>query len=408
MKVLVVAARDPWPPRRGDQMRAVQVLEALAPRHEVTLLAPRAPAAISPPLPLAGCEPYRFSPWPLRLFSVAAAALVGHPLQQGLFASRDLARRLRRLARDADLVVLQLARLERFAACVGHTPLLVDLIDSLALNVATRAAHDRKWLRGALSAEARRLAASEERLAARAALAVLVGERDRAAIVARRADLSERLMVVPLTTERGPEVAVAASGGSSARPRLLFTGNLGYFPNCDAARWLLEEIWPAIRRRRPECELVLAGDRARRQLAAAARAAGATLVASPASLAGLFADAAVALAPLRCGSGVPVKVLEAWAAGVPVVASPWAAAGVGGEDVSATLEVAQLPEEWASAVDRLLTDADRCRRLVAAGRERLSRLHSVAHVRTAWLTAAERAVRAAAVQGAGGGTGRVK
>lgn len=40
MKILLVTSRYPWPPRRGDQMRAVQVLDFLADEHEVTLLAP--------------------------------------------------------------------------------------------------------------------------------------------------------------------------------------------------------------------------------------------------------------------------------------------------------------------------------------------------------------------------------
>ena len=48
LHVLLVTARYPWPPRRGDQLRACQMLELLSPEHRVTLLTPR-PAAGQPP-----------------------------------------------------------------------------------------------------------------------------------------------------------------------------------------------------------------------------------------------------------------------------------------------------------------------------------------------------------------------
>jgi glycosyltransferase involved in cell wall biosynthesis len=87
----------------------------------------------------------------------------------------------------------------------------------------------------------------------------------------------------------------------------------------------------------------------------------------------LLRQGTVAVAPLRCGSGVPLKVLDAWAAGVPVVASPFAAAGAGAE-AGRDLLVATTPAEWVSQVRRLLADPVLRARLAEAGRERLVEL----------------------------------
>ncbi|HXO41809.1 MAG TPA: glycosyltransferase family 4 protein [Thermoanaerobaculia bacterium] len=380
------------------------MLELLGPEHRVTLLTPR-PAAGQPPPPAHGSVAvvtYRgrgssrlggasggllgaasdllgaASDLLGAASGLARAAASGLPLQSGWFYAADLRRQLRRLAPGADLVVLQLVRLAAHRTDAGATPVLVDLIDDLALNFARRAAVDRWWLRPPLVLEARLLAHAQRRLVRQAAGVLVVGDRDHREMVERLpAVLARRIRTVGLAVEPSgdaPETEnVAAVSGEP--PRLVFTGNLGYFVNDDAISWWLRDVWPALAARRPDLKLVVAGDRPRpglrRLVAMAGGESGAvTLVESPPDLRRLLAGAAVALAPMRCGSGVPVKILEAWAQGVPVVASPWAAAGttgVPGED----LLVASSAREWAEVLSDLLQDPSARRRLAANGRRRL-------------------------------------
>src|SRR5215210_7438082 len=79
MKILLTTSRYPWPPRRGDQMRAVQMLDFLVAEHEVTLLAP-APGKDQPPPP-AG------TPYHIELYQAGGkpAALTG--MTWGSFSS---------------------------------------------------------------------------------------------------------------------------------------------------------------------------------------------------------------------------------------------------------------------------------------------------------------------------------
>lgn len=404
MNILLVVSRYPWPPRRGDQLRTVQTLRGLVADHRVTLLAPDpGDAAGEIPAELADrieTVPYRRPGAMAKALGVVRAAVSGRPLQSGLYDAPDLRRLLRRHRTGADLCILQLARLVTMLRELEDVPLVVDLIDSLALNFSRRAAFDRPWLRPLLRFEAGRLETAERRLFERARRLVLVSERDRRWLRERwslHGAETERLAVVPLAVPSG----AGGEGGevegedgevwpSSAAPVLAVTGNLGYWVNTDAVLWWLEEVWPTLSTRRSELRLVVAGARPPVRLARAVAAAGGELIASPPDLGAVLAQATVALAPMRGGSGVPVKILEAWSLGIPVVASPWAAQGADGRP-GEDLLVAETRDGWLDAILTLLDDTDLYRRLGAAGRRRLADEHSPRRVDEVW-----RAVIAAA------------
>ncbi len=384
MRILLVVSRFPWPSRRGDQVRAVQFADLLADDHEVTLLAPepgdRDEAEAGDPRVRRVL--YRVER-PAAAAGVVLAGLRGQPLQSGLFRQPHLGRRLRHLAPTADLVVLQLVRLAAHAADLGATPYAVDLIDSLSLNFSRRASFDHLWMAPLLAHEARRLAAAEDRLLAGARAGLLVSARDRTWLGERLSpDLARRLAVVPLVVPLPPPAGEPGGAAADDAPRLVFTGNLGYFANADAVTWWLRDVWPAVRAGRPELELVVAGARPPARVRTAARATGVRLVDSPADLGTILAGASVAIAPLRAGSGVPVKVLEAWAAGVPVVASRWAAAGAAGSP-DRDLLLAETVEEWREAIGRLLDDDALRQRLVRSARHRVATENSREAVRAA-------------------------
>jgi glycosyltransferase involved in cell wall biosynthesis len=349
MRILLVTTRYPWPPRRGLELRTLQFASWLSRRHEVTVLAP-APGIAARATPEPGFAVELYEP------SRAAAAVgvvraipEGWPLQAGIYAQPGLARAIARLLPRCDLAIAQLVRLAPHLHTLRAKPLVVDFIDSMGLHFARRAELDRPERRWFWRLEARRLDRCERILAERAAVSWLVSDRDRAHLARRLSpSAAERLHTLPLAVE-----ARTRPREPDGDPVVVITGNLGYHPTVEGLVWWLREVWPGLRRRQPSARLVLAGSRPAGSVRRAARQPGVELQEEPDDLFPLLEKATVAVAPARGGAGVPIKVLEAWAAGVPVVAHPWSAAGAGavaGEDLLSAETVSQ----WIEALGALI------------------------------------------------------
>jgi glycosyltransferase involved in cell wall biosynthesis len=140
---------------------------------------------------------------------------------------------------------------------------------------------------------------------------------------------------------------------------LLFVGNLTYRPNVEAAETLVSEIVPAIRRPL-RVRLVGRYDSRLERL----RSERVHLSGFVDDLAPVYAAADIVVAPLRVGSGTRIKLLEAFAHGVPVVASSSAAAGLAAWD-GRHLLCADDAGRAAAAVEQLLADRDLADRLAA-------------------------------------------
>jgi glycosyltransferase involved in cell wall biosynthesis len=107
-----------------------------------------------------------------------------------------------------------------------------------------------------------------------------------------------------------------------------FTGNLSYGPNADAVVELCSVVVPILRRHRPTARVVVAGRRPSSRIRALCREANVTLIEDADSISDLLAESRVAVAPVRRATGGQLKVVEALAAGTPMVAYAPAAAGL--------------------------------------------------------------------------------
>lgn len=396
MRILLVATRVALPATRGQQLRTDEWLRALA-DHELSLVGPSpADAGVRAAVAARGVEAVWYRRRAAEVALAAARGLLrGLPAQEALYdtrtARRAVAAALRRL--QPEVLVVQTLRCGwavEVAAELGEpSAVLFDAIDSMALHYRHRAARTPLPWRRAVEEEARRCARREAWLAARSALSTAVAARDLAALGA-----GEHGRVVPVSG-RAPAAVPAPAG---REPIVLLSGNLGYRPTVDAAVWFAHHVWPEVHRRRPDARWLLAGARPARPVRRLALLPGVEVHAEPPDLAEFLARAAVAVAPMATGSGIPLKVLEAWAAGVPVVATPFTAAGLT-DQASPALAVADSPAAWVEAVAGLLADRDRAAALAAAGRRRWQETYSFERVADAIRQAVAAAARTAAAGG---------
>ncbi|HZT05615.1 MAG TPA: glycosyltransferase family 4 protein [Chloroflexota bacterium] len=169
-----------------------------------------------------------------------------------------------------------------------------------------------------------------------------------------------------------PEIvpnAVDTSGMPFREPRpepndtLFFAGSLAYRPNADAVRWLTRSVLPLVRARLPRVRLRLAGRGTER-----IRGDGVEPLGYVEDIGSELARADVAVVPMRMGSGVRFKVLEAMAAGVPVVSTTLGISGVSAQPGRHVL-IANRPSEFAEAVAKVIEDRALARSLAIQARQ---------------------------------------
>ncbi len=190
---------------------------------------------------------------------------------------------------------------------------------------------------------------------------------------ATRADLSCPKTVVPL-----PVAARANDRAFDAGPiRMLWLGGFDWPPNSVGVRWLIEEVWPLVSDRLPQAELHIVGSNPPSDLGSADGRI--TFHGYQEDVDGWRDRADVLLAPLLTGSGVRVKIVEALAAGLPVVST---SKGCEGLAVTNGLDivVADEPEAFADAVVGLANDPAARSRLSAGGVAYAAAQHSPTHV----------------------------
>lgn len=217
----------------------------------------------------------------------------------------------------------------------------------------------KKWY---LSLQAARLKKFEEALYAAVDAVVAISEVDASYIKQRTA---AAVTSAPMGID--PEkVATEPSWRTEDLERCCFVASLDWQPNQEAVRWLHAEIWPAIRQKSPQSHCVVAGKNAPTTFAA--------LAGNGLEMHGFVADASqtmrnnpLFLVPIRSGSGIRIKILEALALGLPVVSTR-----VGAEGLPLThrneLWLADTAEAFAEAVTFLQSKPDEARAMGERGR----------------------------------------
>jgi glycosyltransferase involved in cell wall biosynthesis len=338
LRILFVAPRYPYPPWRGDQVRAFQLVKALAARAEVKVVT----FGEGEPLPFSGVEVHGVQGRPGGRLAANLRARPSTPAQVRLFLDAAMARTIdgEIEAWKPDVLHVTLARMASYMPASATFHRHLDFTDSLALNMRTRAAAHRGPARVVFSLESRLMLAYEARMAALADTCSVVSEADRcmpglgrAAVIPNGADVETFPFVAP--GERAPV--------------LVFFGNLGYFHNIKPAKFLAEEVLPLVRERRPETVLRLVGARPASAVRRLAELDGVELAADVPEMAAELNKAALAVLPSFSGSGIKNKVLEAFCAGLPVVANRLGVQGVDGAVGGEHYLAAETAEEIAAA-----------------------------------------------------------
>lgn len=211
-----------------------------------------------------------------------------------------------------------------------------------------------------------RLARFERRAMMTADGIIAVSEADRAQLRQLLAVKGKEVIVIPNTIDI-TDYAEPPQITELERYDLVFTGKMDYRPNIDGVLWFAEAIWPQILAQRPRATWAIVGQRPHPRLNPLRQMEGITITGRVPHIQPYLCSASIYVAPLRIGSGTRLKILEALAAGKPVVSTTVGAEGLAttnGENII----IADEPGEWASAILNLLDQPDQQAALGSAAR----------------------------------------
>jgi sugar transferase (PEP-CTERM/EpsH1 system associated) len=339
--ILFLAHRLPFPPDRGDKIRSHNVLKALAALGPVHVgcfgetVADKANEIDLAELAESHCMPMRDKP----LVLAGIEALVRRePVSLTAFWDSALRNWITRTlaSHEIDTIYVFSGQMGQYVPRSWSGRLVVDLVDVDSAKFEAYARDAKAPVRWIHAREARLLAREEARLAARADRTLLVSEAETALFATRLPAGRETNLAVlgnGIDARRFDPAGLAAhpalvKGG----PHIVFTGQMDYPPNVDAAVRAVERLMPWIRAVHPDAQLHLVGRAPVPELVALDGRSGARVWGEVPDVRPFLAGADLVLTPLAIARGVQNKVLEAMAMACPVVLTPAAATGIPGED----------------------------------------------------------------------------
>jgi len=352
--------------RDGGRVVVVNTLRALrAAGHECVVVSPFDPAKEDRHGLAAAlrdfCEPRLVAAPPRSIgASMLLARARGVPLAIGRHAVTAVSEEVERLLSDRPFDVVHAEQLQALAQsdpARRHAVPVVLRAQNVESDLWSALATSWPLLRPLARREAARLARYEGHAVGRVAAAVALTGRD----AERLRSLSGRRDGIHHVAAPFPPRLAPATAALEGEPAVVVLAS-DWLPNRDGAAWFWRTVWPEVRAHCPRAVLHLFG--AVRGVRSAPRV---VVHEAPADSREAFPPGAILAVPLRIASGVRVKILEAWARGVPVVATPEAAAGLDASDGEELL-IASDPRGFATAIRRLHADASLARASVDAGR----------------------------------------
>ena len=376
MRVLFLTHRLPYAPNRGDRVRAFHLVRTLARRAQVevvSLVHDDQEARQVTAVRNLGADVSVFQTTVVRGYANAAVALLGtRPLTHCLLDAPGLRTHLQYIVRGRrpDVVLAYCSGMARFALepSLATVPLVLDMVDVDSAKWAALgdvAGWPKNWI---YRREARRLGDFEVAAARHAAVTLVINERERESLLRLSPRANVRVVQNGVDTE-----SLRPLRGPVGTPRVVFCGVMNYEPNVEGVLWFARNVWPAIRARIPNSTFVIVGANPVESISRLASAdQGIEVTGTVCDVREYLWSAAVSVAPLLTARGLQNKVLEAIAAGLPVVVTSSVFDGLPGEARPACV-LAESAAAFTQSVADLLTCSGEDRRRLAA-RAQLARL----------------------------------
>ena len=373
MKIFVLLPRIPYPLEKGDKLRAYNQIKQLAKRNEIVLCALNDDPKVDEQQAFQALQPYCASinfiklSKPRILFGLIRAFLKGLPMQCGYFYNNKAARKVNEIItkHQPDMLFGQLLRVAEY---IRHKsiPKTIDYQDVFSYGMKRRADIASFVTRPIFNMEYRRLKRYEAAIFDDFDVKTIISEPDRDLIPHPKKD---EILIIP----NGVDHDYFKPQQQEKKYDIVFTGNMSYAPNVNAVDYLANEILPLVWKQLPDVKMYIAGaspDPKVKKVASDRVIVSGWLD----DIRDAYAQSRVFIAPMRIGTGLQNKLLEAMSMGLPAITSPLANASLGAKPNEEIL-IGGNAEEMAQHIITLLTDKEKADQIAQAGYEFTNRVY---------------------------------
>lgn len=373
MKIFVLLPRIPYPLEKGDKLRAFNQIKQLAKRNEIILCALNDNKKVNEQDAFHALQPYCQSINFIKItkpqigLGLVRAFFKGLPMQCGYFYNRKAAKKVNALITKHKPEML-FCQLLRTAEYIRHKdiPKTIDYQDIFSYGMKRRADVASFVTRPIYNMEYRRLCRYEAAIFDDFDVKTIISAPDRDLFPHERRN---EILIVP----NGVDHEKYHPMDREKKYDLVFTGNMSYAPNVNAVEYLANDILPIVWKTLPEVKMYIAGATPDPRVK---KCANEKIIVSGwlDDIRTAYAESRVFIAPMRIGTGLQNKLLEAMSMRLPAITSPLANASLGAKPNEEIL-VGSNAQEMAQHIVTLLTDKEKADRLAQAGFDFTNRVY---------------------------------
>jgi polysaccharide biosynthesis protein PslH len=325
VKLLVLTSRFPYPLEKGDKLRIFHQIRELSQRHEIILCALTEEivqdADYQQVMPFCS-QIHIFHLSKMTIFlNILAGILRGLPFSVSYFFNRKIQKSILAIAEkeNPNHVYCQLVRTSEYFKETPY-PKTLDYMDAFSVGMRRRS-EDESWiLRPFYALESKLLKKYETSIFPYYNNLTIISEQDKSLMLEREVNVKvvpngvDTDYFKPIHEQKPPPIYIF----SSIRYDIAFVGNLGYYPNIQAAKYLVHQLLPLLKKHKPDIKILLAGARPSQEVELLANE-NVDIKRDLEDIREAYAAAQIFVAPIFHGSGQQNKILEAMAMGLPCI-----------------------------------------------------------------------------------------
>jgi polysaccharide biosynthesis protein PslH len=365
MKIFVLLSRIPWPLEKGDKLRAFNQIKYLAKQNEIILCALNTDPKADKQQAFKALQPYCRS---INFIDLGRASMVlnlfkawlnNKHFQTGYFYNRGAQHKIDALLDEykPDIIYGQLIRVAEY---IRHhnIPKSIDYQDVFSMGMRRRMEVSPFFLKPFLHMEYLRLSRYESDIFAEFDIKTIISKPDRDLIPHKKRN---QILIIP----NGVDHTFFKPLQADIKYDVVFTGNMAYPPNINAAEFLVKEIMPVVWQKQSNTRVLLAGatpDKRVKSLASDKVTVSGWLD----DIRSAYAESRIFIAPMRIGTGLQNKLLEAMAMRLPCITTPIANNALDGKH-GRELSIGYSAEELAEHILFYIKNAEQARQIAEQG-----------------------------------------